>query len=103
MRNTLRFQELLGGKRGGAETPDRKRRSIQSQWRNDRVHARAVQQARIDHGRRLIHPAAHARDDAVDDLQQVAIVPKCGIGPLEDSALFNEDMILVIHQDVGDL
>ena len=49
-------------------------RPIERQRRNDRVDARAVGQAGIDHGRGFVHPAADARNDAVDDLQQMAIV-----------------------------
>ncbi len=43
------------------------------------------------------------RNDAVDDLQQVAIVAKGRIDPLQDAALFHEDMVLVVDQDIGDL
>jgi len=47
--------------RAGAETANRHRRSVQRQWRNDGVHARAIGQARIHHRRRFINSAADAR------------------------------------------
>jgi hypothetical protein len=45
----------------------------------------------------------YARNNAVDNLQQVAIVAEAGIYPAQDAAFFNEYVILVVHQDVGDL
>ena len=95
--------QLVGGQRAGAEAADGERGPIERQRRNDGVDARAVGQARIDHGRGLIHAAADAGDDAVDDLQQVAIVAEGRVGLLQQAALFNEDVVLVVDQDVGDL
>ena len=58
---------------------------------------------RIHHRRRLVHSAADARDDAVDDLQQVTIVAERCVCPRKKAAFFNEHVVLVIDQDVGDL
>ena len=102
-RDALQLHQLIGGQRTGAKTADRQRRPIQRQRRNNGIDARAVRQPGVDHRRGLIHSAAHARHDAVDDLQKVAIVAKRRIHSLQQTALFNEHMVFVVHQDVGDL
>ena len=61
-----------------------RRRSIERQRRNNGIDAGAVRQPGIDHRRGLINSAAHARHDAVDDLQQMAIVAKAGVRALKD-------------------
>ena len=101
--DTLQLHQLVRSQRTGAETADGQSRAVERQRRNDRIDTRAVGQARIHHRRRLIHPAAYARDDAVDDLQQVAIVAERRIGLLEHAAFLNEHMVLAVDQDVGDL
>ena len=80
-----------------------KRRPIERERRNDGIDARAVGQTGIDHGRGFVHPAAHPRHDTVNDLQQMTIVAERSIDSLQNPALLNKNMILVIHQDVGDL
>jgi hypothetical protein len=68
-------QQVLGAERRGAEAADGEQRPIHRQRRNDDVDARAVQQARIHHRRRLIDAAADRGDDLVDDVHQVAPRP----------------------------
>ena len=85
-----------------SETADGERRTIQSQRRNDGIHARAVRQARIHHGRRFIDAPAYAADDAVDDLQQVPVVAKLDIDLFQDACALDVDQISPVHQDVGD-
>ena len=94
---------MVGGQRTRPETANGQGRPVERQWWNDGIDTGAIGQPRIDHGRRLIHSAAHARYDAVDDLQQVAVVAKRCIDPLQKAALLYEDMILVVDQDVGNL
>ena len=101
--DALQLHQLVGGQGAGAEAADGQGGPVERQRRNDGVDARAVGQAGIDHRRGLIHSAAHARHDAVDDLQQMAVVAKGRTDPLQQSALFNEDMVLVVDQNVGDL
>ena len=100
--DALQRNQLIGGQRAGAEAADGERGAVERQGRNDGVDAGTVGQARIDHGRRLIDPAAHARDDAIDDLQQMAIVAKDRICFAEQAAAFDEDLVFAVHQDVGD-
>ena len=76
---------------------------VQRQRRNDRIHTRSVRQARIHHRRRLVHSASDARNDAVDDLQQVTIVAERRVRPRQEGPFFNEHVVLVVDQDVGDL
>jgi len=102
-RNTLQLHQLIGGQRAGAKAADRERRAVEGQRRNDGVHTRAVRQTRIDHWRRLVHAAPHAGDDAVDDLQQMAVVAERSAHLLQQSAFFHKHVVLAVHQDVGDL
>ena len=57
------------GRSGGSRA-----RAVERQRRDDGVDARAVRQAGVDHRRALVDAPADARDDAVDDLQQVRVV-----------------------------
>ena len=94
---------MIGTDGSASEAANGHGRPIERQRRDDRVDTRAVGQAGVYHRRRLIHAAAYARNDTVDDLQQVAIVAKSRVDAAQDAALFHEDMILVVDQDVGDL
>ena len=53
------------------ELADRQQRPRQGQRRDDRVHARAVGQARVDERRRLVDPPADLADHLRDDPAQV--------------------------------
>ncbi len=97
----FRAHQLIGDQRACAEAADGERRTIEGEGRNDRVNAGAVRQAGIDHGRGFVHAAPYARDDAVDDLHEVAIVAEDGVNPLENAALLDEDVIFAVDQDVG--
>ena len=55
---------------------DRQQRSIDGERRNNCVYAGSVKQACIHHGCRLIHAAAHPRNNSVDDPHQVLIIAK---------------------------
>ena len=62
-----------------AEAPDRQRRAVDRQRRNDRVDARAVAQPRVHHRRRFVHPPPDLRNDPVDDQHQMLIVVKVNV------------------------
>ena len=74
LRQRLALDEVLRAEPVGAEAADRQRRAVERQRRNDRVDARAVLQARVDHRARLVDAAADRADDALDDLHQVPVV-----------------------------
>ena len=66
--------QVLGLQALGRKAADREQRTVDRERRNDRVDARAVRQARVDHRRAVVDAAADAADDAVDDAQQVLVV-----------------------------
>ena len=84
--DALQLHQLIGGQRAGAEAADGQRGPIERQRRNDGVDARTIGQARIDHRRGFIDSAADTRHDAVDDLQQMAVVAEHRIDLLQDAA-----------------
>ena len=86
----------------GPEAADRHRRAVERQRRNDRVDARAVGQTRVHHRARLVDAAADDADDALDDLQQVAVVLEDDVGLLELAVALDVDLVVAVDQDVGD-
>ena len=86
-----------------AEAADREHRAVERQRRDDRVHARAVRQAGVDHRRALVDAAADARHDAVDDLQQVRVVAEDHRRRLELADALDVDLARRVDQDVRDL
>ena len=60
--------------RGLGELADRQQRAVERQRRNHRVDAAAVGQARVDHRRGFIDPAADRGDDLLDDPNEVLLV-----------------------------
>ena len=53
-------------------------------------------------GRRLVDPAPHPADDAVDDRQQVRVVPELRRNAHQLAAALDEDVVRVVDQDVRD-
>ena len=98
----LVLDHVAGGDRIAAEAANGKTGAVDGQRRNDGVHAGAVGQARIDHGRRFIHAPSDARDDAVDDLHQVRVVLEAQAGGLELARAFHVDLVVAVDQNVGD-
>ena len=102
-RDALQFNQLLRGDRPRSEAADRHGGTVERQRRDDCIDAGSVGQTSVDHGRGLIHSAAHPRYDAVDDLQQVTIVAELGVDPHKLAALFDEHIVFAVDQDVRDL
>ena len=74
--------------------------AIDSERRNDHVHARAVRQAGIDHWRGLIHVPADSRDNFVDDVHQMSIIFEADVSFFQNPSPFYIDLLMPIHQDV---
>ena len=72
--------QVLCRERRSTEAADGEQRAIDGQRRNDDVHARAIRQARIHHGRRFVDPPAYRGDNLVDDVHQVGIVFEGHVG-----------------------
>ena len=101
-REGLEVQQVFQLQRIGAETADRHAGPVQRQRRNDRVETRAVQHAGIDHRAGFVHAAAHAGNDAVDDLHQVVVVAEDDGGLLHLPAPLDVDVLRPVDEDVAD-
>ncbi len=99
----LVLDHLAGGDGLASEAADRQAGAVDGQRRNDGVDARSVGQAGIDHRRRFVHAAAHARNDALDDLHQVRVVFERQAGEFEFAGALNVDAVEAIDQDIGDV
>ena len=75
---------------------------VHGQGRDDRVHPRAVGQPCVDHGAHLVHASPDARDDAVDDPQQVGFVVELHIGVHDLAVPLGIDLKRSVDQDVRD-
>src|SRR5829696_662059 len=83
------------------ELPDRERRALEGEWRDDCVHSAAVRQARVDHRGRLIHAAPDLGDDLVDDPEEVSVVGEGRVGPLDLARPLDEDPVEVVDHHLG--
>ena len=98
----LVLNHVARGDRIAAETADGEARAVDRQRRNDGVHAGAVRQAGVHHGRRFVHAPAHPGDDAIDDLHQVGVVLEAQAGWLSFAGAFHVNLVVAVDQDVGD-
>ncbi len=76
--------------------------AVDGQGRNDGVHPGSVREPGIHHRRRVVDPAAHGADDAIDHLEQVPVALEPDIGALEPTVPLHVDRVGRVHQDVGD-
>ena len=83
-------QQVLAAQRVALELTDREVGAVDGQRLDDGVDAGAVGQAGVHHRRRFVDPAAHRRDDAVDDLQQVPVVLEPDVGLLQPAVALDE-------------
>jgi len=79
---------------------DGQRRPVDRDGRDDGVDAGSVGQARVHHGRGLVDPAPHGRDDAVDDLLEVVVVLEAGPRELDLPVALHVDVAVGVHEDV---
>ncbi len=93
-RQRAQRDEVVGLQPLGRKTADREQRTVDRERRDDRVDARAVRQARVDHRRAVVDAAADAADDAVDDAQQVPVVLERRRHALEHAAALDEHVLV---------
>ena len=101
-REALVVQQVFELERIGAESPNRDRRAVERQRRNDRVHAGAVGQAGVDHRADFVDAAADLRHDAVDDLHQVLVVAERDAGLFQVAAAFDVHVLRAVDHDFAD-
>ena len=94
---------VLGPQHHLGELADGERRAVDSERRDDGVHAGAVGQAGVDHGRGLVHAAADGGHDAVDDAAQGGLVCEGDLGLLEQATALDPDAGGVVAHDLGDV
>ena len=93
--------QIVGSQSFMAKTPDRKAWAVQGQGRNNGIHTRAIGKPRIDHRGRFVDAAPNRGDDAVDDAQQMRIIPEFDPRELQKSATLDIYALVIIHEDVG--
>ena len=96
------LEHVAGGDWVASETADGEASAIEREWRNNGVHTGTVGQACVDHGRRFIHPAAHARNDALDDLHEMLIVFEGQSGEFQLAGALDVNPVETVDQNVGD-
>jgi hypothetical protein len=84
------------------ELPDRDDRADEREWRDDRVHAGAVGQARVDARARLVDVPAERGDDPVDDPADVLVVQEDDVDPLDLALPLDVDVAGAVDHDLGD-
>jgi len=95
------FDHVAGRDRVTPETPDGKAGAIQCERGNNGVYARTIGQPGVDHGRRFIDPAAHSRNDSLDDLHEVLVVLEGQARQLQLTGALDVYLVEAVHQDVG--
>ena len=70
--------------------------------RDDRVDARPVRQARVDHRRRLVDAAPDLGDHAVDDAAQVRVVAEAHGRLVEAALTLDPDLTRAVDHDLRD-
>jgi hypothetical protein len=94
--------EGLGGERAAAEAANGEAGTIDGDWGDDGIDAGAVGEACIDHGRAFVDAAADARDDFLDDAEQVGVVLELDGGAGESAVSFDVDEFGGGDEDIGD-
>src|SRR6266540_4034878 len=95
--------QVIGPVRLGGELPDGQAGAVDREGRDDRVHARAVRQARVHVRRRLVDPATYPGHDLVDDPAELAVVVKLRTGPVDLAGALDVDGVPTVHHDFGDV
>ncbi len=98
----LQGQQVVELQRVDGEAPDGQGGAVHRDRRDDGVDARPVGEPGIHHGRGLVDPAPHGRDDPVDDLLQVVVILEARPGELDLPEALHVDMAVAVDQDVRD-
>src|SRR5882724_6349698 len=96
-------QQILAAQGVPLELTDREVGPVDRERLDDRVDAGAIGEAGIDHGRRVVDPAADGRDDPVDHLEQVPVVLEPDVGRLQLTVALDVHLLVGIDQNVRHL
>src|SRR3954452_16970862 len=94
--------EVVDRERRRRELPDGDDGADQRQGRDDRVDARAVGEASVDHRARLVDPAPDGGDDPVDDAHDVVVVLEDDVRQLELAGPLDVDLPRPVDHDLRD-
>ncbi len=96
------FDQAIHRERPLGKFADRNQRSVDGDRPDRNVDAGSVRQARVNRGRRFVHPAADGGDDLVDDTKQMTLVLEMNGGLLELAEPLHKTFLVGVDQDVGD-
>ena len=96
------LMQVLGGQQLLAVAADGYHRADQGKRRNHGANARAVSEARVHDGRRIVDAAADRADDAVDDHAQVLGILEADVGFDQPSGALDVDVVEAVDQNVAD-
>ncbi len=96
------LNHVAGGNGIAAEAADGETSAVEGERRDDGVDAGPIGEPGVDHGRRFVHAAAYAGDDALDDLHEMLIVFEGQAGQFEFSSALDVDPVEAVDQDIGD-
>ena len=82
------------------ELADGQKRPVDGQWRNDGIDAGPILEPGIDHRLRFVDPAPDARNDLVDNPEQVPVVLELDRRVLQFPVAFHVDLAIGVHKDV---
>jgi hypothetical protein len=73
-------------------------------WRtaDDRIDARTVGQARVDHRRRLVAAPTKRRDDPINNAAHMVFVSETGVGLVQLAVALDPDLIGTIDHNLAD-
>ena len=98
----LVLDQVLGGEHALAVAPDRHHRADQRERRNHCADARAVGQAGVHDGRRIVDAAADGAHDALDDHAHVRVVLEADVGLDHAAGALHVHVVEAVDHDVGD-
>ena len=95
--------EVLDAEDVGGELPDGEGGAVERERRDDRVDTGTVGEPGVDHRRRFVDATADLGDDPVDHAVEVVRGEEARFGLVETPGAFDEDLLLAVDHDLGDL
>ena len=96
------FDEPIKTQCAGRKSADAELCTVDCQWRDDGIDARAVRQAGINHRRAFIDPPSRVANDALDDMHQMGVIAKLGATFVQLATALYEHTIGADHKNVSD-
>ena len=97
------LDQVVRLERVGRELPDRERRAVDRERRDDGVHTGAVGQASVHVRTGLVDATTDLADDLVDRAAELGLVVELGPGPVQLAGALHVDRVPVVDHDLRDL